>query len=317
MSARRPDLSIVIVSWNVRWHLQRCLQALPAAAKDVDYEVIVVDNASEDGTAAMVRARFPQVRLVVNETNVLYTRAANQGLALARGRMQLLLNPDVLPHPGSIARLAHYAATHPQAGLLGPRIFAPSGRDDWRTGREFPTPWSEFVDWSGIGRWLPLSFFVKNRRLEYDRGRTSAVPLLSGACFLFPAHLPSPLRQLNPDYPMYGEDIDLCRRVWRAGLQCVLVAEAEMTHVGGASSGQRPALAAVMAVSAMNRYFREWHGARSARWHRFLMGWVAWIKSFVFCILGVVSARARRGCAVYRALLRWALLDSAMFRHVG
>ncbi len=311
------ELSIIIVSWRVWPHLQRCLYALPAAAEGVDYEVIVVDNASGDGTVERVQAHFPGVRVVANKENALYTAAANQGLALARGRMQMLLNPDVIPHPNSIARLVRYAEAHPEAGLLGPRIFDASGRDDWRTGRDFPTPWSEFVDWSGLGRWLPLPMFVKNRRPQYDRSRTSAVPLLSGACLLFSSRLSPSLRQFNPDYPMYGEDIDLCWRVWQAGLSCVLVAEAEMTHVGGASSGQRPVFAALMAVSAMNRYFRAWDGEGAARLHRFLIGWVALFKTLIFCPPGIFLRRMRRACAIYRTLLHWVFFGEAVQQRFG
>ena len=310
MDAASCEVSIIIVSWNVREHLRRCLQALPAAAAGIDYEVIVVDNASEDGTAAMVREAFPMVQLVVNETNTLYTAAANQGLARARCRMQMLLNPDVIPHPGSIARLVRYAEAHPEAGLLGPRIVDALGRVDWRTGRDFPTPWSEFVDWSGLGRWFQASIFVKNRRLDYDRSQTAAVSLLSGACLLFPAHLPAYLRRLDSRYPMYGEDIDLCRRIRRADLQCVLVAEAEMTHIGGASSQQTPVFAAIQAVSAMNRYFREWDGDITARWHRLLMGWIALGKVLVFCLPSVLSRRLRSACAIYRAIAHWAIFDA-------
>ncbi len=305
----QPEVSVIIVSWNVREHVLACLRALPAALDSLPYEVIVVDNASEDGTVEAVRGRFPGVRLMVNAHNVLYTAAANQGLALACGRYALLLNPDVLPHPHSIARLVSYAEAHPEAGLLGPRIFDAAVRDDWRTGRHYPTPWSEFVDWSGLGRWFSfIPILVKNRRLAYDRGSTSAVPLLSGACLLFPPQLPSHLRQLDSDFPMYGEDIDLCRRMDRAGFQKVLVADAHMTHVGGASSQQRPVMAALMAVVAMNRYFRRWEGRAAAGVHRALMGLTGLIKTALFCPGSRINARCRRGCAIYRAVLKWAAL---------
>jgi len=308
---REPEVSIVIVGWRVREHLARCLRALPAALEDVSYEVIVVDNASADGTTAMVREQFPDVRLAVNDRNLLYTAAANQGLALARGRYALLLNPDVVPHPGSLARLVRYAEAHPEAGLLGPRIFDAAGRDDWRTGRHYPTPWSEFVDWSGLGRWFFfIPFLVKNRRLTYDRGRISAVPLLSGACLLFSPQLPPPLRQLNPDFPMYGEDIDLCRRIDRAGFQKILVGDALVTHLGGVSSSQRPTESALMAVRAMNRYFRQWDGRTAAYLHRALMGLVGLAKSMIFCAGGLINMRWRRSCSLYRRILRWAVSES-------
>ena len=307
MGAVAPDVSVVIVSWRVRAHLQRCLQALPAAMGDLSYEVIVVDNDSGDGTVEMVRRLFPDVRLVVNERNLLYTAGANQGLALASGRYALLLNPDMVPHPHSVARLVEYAEAHPKAGLMGPRIFDASGRDDWRTGRDFPTPWSEFVDWSGLGRFSFLPFLVKNRRLSYDRKRTEGAPLLSGACLLLSPRLSPPLRYFDPIFSMYGEDIDLCRRVQQAGFSVVLAADARMTHIGGASSRQRPVASALMAVDAMNLYFEIWNGRRAAWLHRALLGLAALFKTSVFCPLCLVQPAVCTRCQVYRHLLRWAV----------
>ncbi len=301
-----PELSIIIVSWNVWEHLAACLNALPAAAEGVSYEVIVIDNASEDETVHRLQQEFPHVRLWVNDHNLWYTAAANQGLAMAKGRMAMLLNPDVLPHPGSIAKLVQYANTHPEAGLLGPRMMHSSGKDDLRTGREFPTPWSELVEWSGIVHWFPHSRLLKHYRLGYDRTRTSAVPLLSGACLLFSAYLPPTLRQLNPAFVMYSEDIDLCRRVWQAGLQCVLVAEAKMTHIGGASSRQRPVVTAYLAIISMNRYFLEWEGERIARRHRLLIGFIAFFKALIFCLTRLMGYQTHGRCQIHRQLLSWA-----------
>ncbi len=302
-----PDVSVVVVSWQVRAFVQRCLAALPAALAGVSYEVILVDNASQDGTVAMVRERFPDVVVLENEVNVLYTRAANQGMARARARYVLLLNPDVVAHPGSLAYLVQYAEAHPEAGLLGPRILNAEGEDDWRTGRAFPTPWSEFMDWSGAGRWFSfLPFLLKNRRLHYDRRSTSAVPLLSGACLLFSFQLPLNLRKLNPEFVLYGEDIDLCRRVANAGWRRVLVAESVITHTGAASSQQRPALAALMAIIAMNRYFRLWEGKKAAWLHRALLGLVGLFKTGLFCAGGPLRPAWHKKCALYRLVLCWA-----------
>ncbi len=301
---KAPALSIVIVSWNVWPHLRSCLEALPAAAGDVRYEVIVVDNASTDGTPERVRAAFPQVRLVENGENRLYTAAANQGLAMARGAMLMLLNPDVVPHPQSIERLVLAARENPRAGLLGPRILDGEGREDWRTGRELPSPWSEFVDWSGLGHWLPWPWLLRNRRPGCSRAQTGPVPLLSGACLLFSAHLPPHLRKLDPRYPMYGEDIDLCRRVQEAGWACVLVGGAVMTHKGGASSAQRPAWAAAMAVTSMQRYFRQWEGPAAAVAHWILIMMVALGKTLLFCGGAWRRPEWRGSCAIYRAVAR-------------
>ena len=308
----KPVVSVVIVSWQVRAHLRRCLLALPAAMQDVAYEVIVVDNASADGTVAMLRRDFNDVVVIANDENVLYTLAANQGLARARGDFALLLNPDVVPHPGSLARLVRYAQAHPQVGLLGPRILDAAGQDDWRTGRNYPTPWSEFMDWLGGERWFRFPpFLLKNRRLNYDRAVTSFVPLLSGACLLFSSDLPLHLRQLNPIFRMYGEDIDLCRRFDHAGIPKVLVADAVVTHLGGASSQQCTVRCAVLAVVAMNRYFRRWEGRYSAWLPRILLGLVALLKVIIFCTGSLFKPFLRQKCHIYRNTLRWAMIGEA------
>lgn len=304
--SEQPDLSIIIVSWNVRLLLQRCLAALPAAVgKGLDAEIIVVDNASGDGSMEMLREQFPVVQGLALPENVLYTAAANEGLRRARGRHLLLLNPDTVPHPHSVATLVQYADSHPHVGLLGPRLLLDDGRDDLRTGRHYPTPWSEFCDWSGLARHFPQQPWLRaNLRPTYSRSQTASVPLLSGACLLLPHHLPPLLKRLNPAFPMYGEDVDLCRRVQQAGFDTVLVAEAVVTHTGGGSSHQRAVWSAVMAVEGVHRYFRVWHGWRTALGHRLAIGVIAMAKWLFFTLSGARAASQRE---VYAAIWRWAL----------
>ncbi len=303
------DLSIIIVSWNVRGHLERCLAALPDAVTTAHrWEVIVVDNASSDGSAEHVQQQIDQARVIANPTNHLYTSAANQGLDIAQGRHLLLLNPDTVPQPTSLARLIDYAESHTDVGLVGPRILRDDGRDDLLTGRHYPTLWSEFIDWMGLSHRFPSNRF-SNLRPNYDRGITASVPLLSGACLLLPEHLPHDLRRLDAAYPMYGEDLDLSRRIQAAGFKTVLLAEAVVTHLGAQSSQQVKAEAALLAIDAANRYFRQWHGPGTARKHRLLMAGIALIKSVAFTFIYATgrqpdAAQKRR---FYTTLLRWAL----------
>ncbi len=286
-----PDLSVVIVSWNVADQLMACLAALPAALTNAyRWETIVVDNGSQDGTAARLQTAFPEVRLIANGENRLYTAAANQGLVSARGRHLLLLNPDTTPQAGSLARLVRYADEHPGAGLLGPRIVDAQGRDDPRTGRRLPTPWSETLEWSGLTRRFPRQrWLAANLRPGFDRSQTGPVPLLSGACLLLSARLPSGLRQLDPHFPMYGEDVDLCRRVQAAGFATVLVGDAIIVHAGGESSRQDSTRAALLAVEGVHLYFRRWLGEAAAHRHRLGMAAVAAGKWWAFSLLGLLG----------------------------
>ncbi len=306
-----PDLSIIIVSWNVAEHLEHCLQALAAAVTPAyRWETLVVDNGSEDGTAARLRSGFPAVHVIANKENRLYTAAANQGLAAARGRHLLLLNPDTSPQAGSLAALISYADEHPRAGLLGPRIVDAQGQDDLRTGRYLPTPWSETLEWSGLSRRFPRQrWLAANLRPDFDRGQAGPVPLLSGACLFFSEQLPPDLRLLDDAFPMYGEDVDLCRRVQAGGFATVLVAEALVSHSGGESSRQDAARAALLAVDGVHRYFRRWLGPAAARRHRLGMAGVAAAKWLLFSLLGAVGREPDPGYQrrFHAGLWRWAV----------
>ena len=255
-----------------------------------------------------MQQHFEKVQMIANPHNRLYTVAANQGLAAARGRHLLLLNPDTFPRPGSFARLIEYAESNPEVGLVGPRILDADGRDDRLTGRNYPTPWSEFSDWMGFTRLFPTKPFLKaNLRPRYDRSLTAPAPLLSGACLLLSERLPADLRCLNADYRMYGEDLDLSRRVQAAGFTTVLLAEAVIIHLGGQSSQQAQGETALLAIDAANRYFRQWHGPDAARRHRLLMAVVALVKGVAFSLLHATDLRADAAEKrhFYKTLLRW------------
>ena len=289
------DLSVIIVSWNVREVLQRCLTTLPQAISDAyQWEVIVVDNASTDGSADDVRQLFKNARVIANHRNRLYTLAANQGLAAASGRHCLLLNPDTLPQPQSLARLVAYAESNDKAGLVGPRIVDADGRDDLLTGRHFPTLWSVFVDWLGLTRYFPDNHWISaNLRPSFNRRQTAPVPLLSGACLLLPERLPAALRCFDPLFIMYGEDVDLCRRMQASGLQTVLVGDAVISHSGGASSRQQRLQSTILAADGDNRYFRKWYGDGAALKHRLSLAIVAIVKIIVFTLLGLLGQSQR------------------------
>lgn len=305
------DLSVIIVSWNVCALLDRCLTALPAAITAAySWEVIVIDNASEDGAVEWVQQHHPQARIIANPQNRLYTAAANQGLAAARGRHLLLLNPDTLPRPGSLARLMDFAEAHPDAGLLGPRILDASGRDDLRTGRFYPTPWSETLEWLGLVRRFPRNpFLAANLRPGFERAQVCPVPLLSGACLLLNHSLPASLRRLDPFYPMYGEDVDLCRRIQAAGYDTVLVGDSLIEHIGGESSRHDRRRTALLAADGAQRYLRAWQGLGAARWHRLGMASVATLKWVAFSLLGAVGLEPQPAVQrrLHADLLFWAI----------
>jgi GT2 family glycosyltransferase len=227
------DLSIVIVAWNTRDLLRDCLASLPAATAGLACEVVVVDNASSDGTAAMVRDEFPEVEFVASGGNLGFARANNLILPRARGRSVLLLNPDTVCPPLSLTRLLAAADARPGCGGFGPLLTDGDGAPTITCGN-FPSPrfhWLRPLADLPLGRrWQRWVRFTDiPRRGEPDR----EVDYVAGACLLVPRTALDTVGLLDERFFLYFEETDWCRRAWRAGLPIVLVGEVTVVHLEG------------------------------------------------------------------------------------
>lgn len=232
------DLSIVIVSWNTRELLRGCLASLPAATAGLEVEVIVVDNASSDRSAEMVTAEFPHVRLMDAGGNLGFARANNLALPHTLGRCLLLLNPDTVCPPDSLARLYRFANARPNAAAAGPRLVDERGRPaiSWGFFPRLRDHWLGALDPRRL--WLrgPLA-----RRVTVipDRADPSCpVDYVLGACFLIPRHALETVGLLDDRYFLYFEETDWCWRARREGMDVWYCAETEITHLEGRASGQ-------------------------------------------------------------------------------
>jgi len=229
------SISIVIVSFNAREHLERCLAAVAGGA----HEVVVVDNASADGSPALVRGRFPSVRLVELEENRGFGAANNAGMEAASCDLFLLLNSDAWPVGDAIERLAAFADARPRAGIVGPRLRNPDGSLQPSV-RGWPTTWrlaTEYLFLRRLGR--------RTRALNafygagFDHETVREVEVVKGAVMLVRREAAEVVGGFDPDYFMYGEEMDLCYRIRQAGWVVVFDPEAEFVHVGGVSTGAR------------------------------------------------------------------------------
>jgi N-acetylglucosaminyl-diphospho-decaprenol L-rhamnosyltransferase len=233
-STTSVDLSIIVVSYNTREHLARCLRALPAATTGLAWDAIVVDNASGDGSAEMIRRDFPAVTLIANRDNVGFARACNAGLQVAGGRFLLLLNSDAVATPGSLSALVRYARAYPRVGAVGPRIRTADGRPA-RSCFRFPSLARPYLNIAVVQRLVGDRFglpYAWDHPCLRDGG---VVDWLSGACLLLRREALAGAGALDERYFMYFEDTDLCRRLWRAGWQVVFWPVVEVLHEGGAS----------------------------------------------------------------------------------
>jgi N-acetylglucosaminyl-diphospho-decaprenol L-rhamnosyltransferase len=257
-----PDLSIVVLSWNVADLLSACLRSLPAAASAWwdRTEVIVVDNASTDGSATLVHSDFPHARLILLPSNQGFSRGNNAGIRAARGKYILLLNPDTVSHPASIALLANYIEAHPKVGIVGPRLLNPDGTLQ-PSRRRFPTPLTSLVESTPLQKWFSDAPVLRDfYMLDKPDDQTQQVDWLSGAALMCRRETLSQVGLFDPGYFMFSEELDLCKRASDTGWAVVYVPAAEITHYGGQSTGQDVHARHLHFGASKVRYFRKHQG---------------------------------------------------------
>lgn len=228
------DLSVVIVSYNVRGFLAACLAGLSAAAAPLAWEAVVIDNASPDGSADVVARDFPQMHLIRNGANVGFARANNQGLAASSGHYMLLLNADTVVAEGALARLVAFMDAHPEAAACSPRLLRPDGT---------PQPYAFGCD-PTLGYLLRrgLNRLLFRRPLhDWTVSDVIAVDWVSGACLLVRREVVDRIGGLDEQIFMYFEDNDWCLRMRQAGWKVYFNPQVEITHIGGQSVAENPA----------------------------------------------------------------------------
>ena len=284
------DLSVIIVSWNVKALLERCLRSLLAApgwtlvAPDDEpvgartMEIWVVDSASADGSADMVRGTFPAVGLIANTENVGFTRGNNQGLARCRGRAVLLLNPDTEVLGDALTVMADYLDAHPDVGIVGPRILTPDGGVQ-PSRRRFPTYGTAFVESTCLQRWFPRHRLLARYYMwDAPDDREQDVDWLEGACLMARAEVVRQVGGLDERFFMYSEEMDWCLRAKRAGWRVVYLPQAAIVHYGGKSSEQVVAAKHIHFQRSKVAYFAKHFGALCGEVLRvFLLGTYAWM----------------------------------------
>jgi GT2 family glycosyltransferase len=231
-------LSLCIVNWNTRDFLRDCLHSIEATRGDLDLETIVVDNASGDGSAEMVRESFPQVRLIANADNTGYAHANNQALAAADGAYRMLLNPDIVVHEGALQALVAFMDHEPGAGAVAPRLLNPDGTLQYSC-RSFPDPDVVFYEALGLAQRFPHSRrFGKYRMTWWGYDELRPVPQPMASALLLRSAVLDRIGLMDEQFPIFFNDVDLCRRIWDAGYQIYLLPEATMTHFGGSATSQ-------------------------------------------------------------------------------
>ncbi|MBD3398836.1 MAG: glycosyltransferase [Candidatus Coatesbacteria bacterium] len=252
-----PELSVVICSYRCREVLGDCLASILTAGGLDEVEVIVVDNASGDGTAEVARS-FPGVRVLVNEANLGFSRANNRGLRLARGRFRMILNPDMLVLDGALAELVRFMDDHPDCGACGGRGFSPAGEEQPQFTRAVPTPLVALFHFLRLDRLFPGSrLFGRYNYTWADREQVLEVEALSGSCMLTRPAALEEVGLLDERFPLYAEDLDWCLRFRRAGWKVNYVPTARFIHHHGRSSGKNLVWARKQFFLTMRQFYNK------------------------------------------------------------
>lgn len=284
------DLRIVVVSWNVREELERCLNSIPSACEGIEYDVVVVDNASFDGTREYLEDNGRRIangtwRVIYNEENRGFARACNQGLTNFDARYVLLINPDTVCPPGSLARFVHEADIHPNAGIFGPELLNENGTHQ-QSVRRFPS----VLDQAGILMKLHHVFPRLFRTYFGDdlpSDQQAGVDQVMGACFLIRRELIEQIGGLDERYFMWFEEVDYCKQAKEKGWEVMYLPSVRVVHRGGASFAKIFSVQKQrMFNESLVKYFFKWHPGWKARW--------LWIKQyealFLSWILGIVRS---------------------------
>jgi GT2 family glycosyltransferase len=253
-------IAVAIVNHNTREDLRACLTSVRQAGAT---EVVVVDNASSDGSAALVWEEFPEVTLCANQANTGYGSAANQAITHCRAEHILLLNSDTLIQPHTLDILDNYLSTHPRVAIAGPRLQNPDGTLQ-PSAYPFPTPLYLFLEESTLGRLIRHFPWLRQRYLRtWSHDHARPVPWLLGAALAIRRQPFAAISGFDTSYFMYAEETDLCYRLRAAGWDIHFVPDAAITHTGGASTRQyRTAMAVQFFTSIRHFYHRHYSPLR-------------------------------------------------------
>ncbi|HEX2923292.1 MAG TPA: glycosyltransferase family 2 protein [Chloroflexota bacterium] len=269
--ATTPILSIVIVNYNTRDLLRDCLRSVQNSEGIQDMELFVVDNASSDGSAAMISEEFPSVQLIENPTNAGYAHANNLAITRCRGRYILLLNPDTVLPPDALVRMIAFMDSNPHAGMAGPKLVRQNGSLDLACRRSFPSPEVSLYRMLGLSKLFPRSRRFGRYNMTYvDDDQPIEVDSVVGAFMMVRDLAVKQVGMLDDSFFMYGEDLDWAYRVKAAGWKVLYNPEVVVLHVKGAASSHHARKATIEFYRAMHIFYNKHY----ARITNFLLGWL-------------------------------------------
>jgi GT2 family glycosyltransferase len=281
----RLEVSIVIVNYNVKDFLLQCLRSIELSMNGIAGEVIVVDNYSRDDSVRYLQPLFPQVQFISLKENIGFARANNVAMEIAKGDFILFLNPDTLLEERTLEVMITYMRQHPDVGICGCKVLNPDGTLQLACRRSFPTPWASFCKVSGLQRLFPRSsLFARYNQTFRPEDETYFVDAISGSFMFVRSSALSQTGGFDTDFFMYGEDLDLCYRVSKAGWKIAYVPHTSVIHYKGSSTKRSYLNRIGIFYDAMELFARKHHSSSAPillflRFGILLRSWLAYANS--------------------------------------
>jgi GT2 family glycosyltransferase len=262
-----PDISVILVSYNTIEITKVALRHILASSNDGEMEIIIVDNASKDNSAAVLREEYPQIRLIENTKNVGFGRANNQALPFIKSRYVLLLNTDAFVEPDTISKTMQYMDANPKCGILGVKLL---GRDGTLqpSCRYFPTPWNIFLNRTGLNRLFRRTRMVDD--MSWDHANVRDCDWVPGCYYLVRKEVIDQVGLFDPRYFLYSEEIDHCFAAKKAGWDVTYYPFTSVVHIGGESAKSDGKITSIgrqissLQIESELLYFRKNHGLLAA-----------------------------------------------------
>ncbi|MBI2721965.1 MAG: glycosyltransferase [Bacteroidetes bacterium] len=274
------QLSVIIVNYNVKHFLEQCLYSVFKGLKSIEAEVFVVDNNSVDGSVALIKKKFPEVKLIVNTVNTGFSVGNNQAIKLAQGKYVLLLNPDTVVQEDTFKKTLAFMETHPEAGGLGIKMLDGKGNFLPESKRGLPTPSVAFYKIFGLAKLFPKSEKFGQYHLTYlNKNKNHQVDILSGAFMLMRKEALNKVGLLDETFFMYGEDIDLSFRITQGGYKNYYFAESSIIHYKGESTKKSSVNYVLVFYKAMAIFAEKHFSKKHARTFHILIYFAIYLRA--------------------------------------
>ncbi|NQT26529.1 glycosyltransferase [candidate division KSB1 bacterium] len=285
------DLSVILVNYNVKTYLSQALESIEKALDQIPSEIIVVDNASTDGSVSMLRKRFPSVQLIANEINVGFATANNQAIQIAKGRVLCLINPDTLVREDTFQSALDYLKSYSDVGMVGGKVLNSDGTLQLACRRSYPTPWVAFTKVSGLSTLFPKSRFFGRYNLTYlNPNEEAEVEAISGSFMIVRKTAVDQAGLLDEQFFMYGEDLDWCFRIHQAGWKIVYLPQTQIVHYKGRSTREASFDSLKLFYSAMGIFVKK-HFGRGAS---ILPSWFLMMGIWIRGAIGLITTWLKR-----------------------